>query len=641
MNKTFRQKLRKTKRYYKRGGGYKNRKKTKKNKRKRLKGGGNKIEKIDSFNTNISFFVILWYLGSSDDNANLHSKKEDRHISGDLNKNDMNDIIQYFYKYKIEKPSNFTFKYNHLYSYYKLSVKDKFMFLGNPQDLFNFNNYHAVVGFNHNIDFDEKFLSTKIPKMSFDNYLNIDDTKQTSVKGLFKGGKKYYYPSLEVDELTQNNIDEIEKKQSGGGFFNKAKKYGRNITKSYSKLKQSYKTSSVGHSTETSYIQNKIEIMEIKSKDLSYLIFQTETPNVNKYSLTPNKTIICPLDILIGFDHGCKIGICRNRNWNNNLQVSSLSNGFEGTKRDYNYFKETEIDFYQNLNQHDQKDLIYYDKEIQYKRDNIEKNINNIGDEGRNISDLGLSKDEGLLEKVEEKLRGKDGSGKPKESTLDALKALPDNDKYKESQDKDSTNIQKEIIELKGKIDGIDKETKEYTGFNKLKNKKEGKETPPDILEKFEERKGLVNEKEKKEKLMKYRKNILNDCKSLINLYYELSKTRENTNTADIQEIDTNKIGDLNPVFWISKGEWVINKNYVKSAIFKEWVSNLKIKSKPSDDKSKDDPKMDGGGNDEEKLERYKNYFFFIINDDQNSKDIILHGEENKEFIVIDGYKLN
>ena len=649
MGKTFRKKLRKTKRYYKGGGNYKNRKKTKKNKRKRLKGGGDKIEKIDSFNTNISFFIVLFYLKSSDDNAKLDNYRGSDKLPIDnyreyINQNDMNKEIQYFHKYLINNPSDFSFKYNDKYSYYKLSVKDKFLFLCNPQTIFNFNNYHAIVGYNHNISMDN--LKIK----NFTDFLNAEDKKQGSMNKLFKGETKYY-SSLGVDDLTQNNIDEIEKKQSGGGIWNKTKKFGRNISKMGSKISQSYRTSSIGHDTETSKIYDKFNLMKIESKVSSYLIFQSENSNVNTYNLIPNKTIICPLDILIGFDHGCKMGICRNRNWNNNLQVSSESNGFEGTKRDFEHFKKTELEYYQNLNKYDEADKDYYEKEINEIKEKNKKIIDEIEENKYNIIDLGLS--------------------------------VVDEDKntYQESQDKDSTKIQKEINEFEEKIKKIIKdydinieskgmkflkslnflndlsmrgEVDQYEAKIQEKNlEKSNNKNSPEQEKQIKEIKKLEKEKKDKEKIFKHRKTLLSNSKTLEKLYKDLSENKENNNSADLQKIDTSKVGDLNPIFWISRKEWIINKNYVNNTIFEEWISNLKIndKNKSSDEssnessdessnESSDEENMDGGGN-EELLERYKNYFFFIINDDQNNKDVILNGEEDKEFIVIDGSKLN
>ena len=162
MAKTLKKKLRKTKRNYR--GGYRNkRKKTKKIKRK-LKGGGDKLEKINSFKTNISFFMVLFYLKTSDNNSYLDTYRGSDKLPVDkyrdyMNKKDINEDVLYFHKYVIKELSEFSFKYDNKYSYYKLSVKDKFVFMSNPQNIFNFNNYHAIVGYNHNIGMNSRKIN--------------------------------------------------------------------------------------------------------------------------------------------------------------------------------------------------------------------------------------------------------------------------------------------------------------------------------------------------------------------------------------------------------------------------------------------------------------------------------------------------
>ena len=274
-------------------------------------------------------------------------------------------------------------------------------------------------------------------------------------------GSNIYYNMLNVGNLTQNNIDEIEKYSASGGGS-----WGTRIQRVGTSIKQFFVRGnrSLGGS-ETGNIDNKIELFDLSGE--GELIFETENSNVNLYNLGQNKTIICPLDILIGFDHGCKIGICRNRNWNHNLSVLTEGNGLKELKRDFDYFNKTEFEYNQDLTQYENDDLEYYKEEIESKIENIKNNIENIQEEGY-ISDLGLN----MSYQLE---NAKIYSGVPIEGT----------------------NIQKEINEINEKIDEINQKTNKYmTFYNSIKDEVDGQEVS-------DSQKDIINQDLEKKKYIK------------------------------------------------------------------------------------------------------------------------------------------
>ena len=326
----------------KRGGAKRNRK-TKKIKRKQKGGGTGIVEQIGNFSTKISFFMVLYYLHKSDDNAELVDTTIWNTYKNFIN-SEIRPDVKKFHKYEISSESGFSFKYNDTHTFYKLSVKGVFNMINNPKCIFPFNNYHAIVGYNENVKFTINNLT------SYNHYLNSKDPPKNRLGTASRKNTAYVYPTLQLNDLTQNNIEKLESKSvdslndvGGGGTWREAKKIGRNIQKFGTNIAQDYRKSSLGHSTESSLISKGSEYLYLQSKELSYVIFESSSRNINSYELEPNKTIICPLDVLVGWDEGCHIGICRTRNWNGEkkLQASDLGNGFEGTQRDYELYNKT------------------------------------------------------------------------------------------------------------------------------------------------------------------------------------------------------------------------------------------------------------------------------------------------------------
>ena len=386
--KTFRKKRLKggcwSKKTMKRGGGRKNKRtrKIRKRKQRKQKGGSNIIEEIKSFNTSISFFMILYYLHKSDNNAELINTTVFDTYKNFINTEISSDVKK-FHTYLISSPSEFFFKYNDKLKFYKLSINGKFNMMNNPKTKFSFNNCHAIVGYNENVKLSINNLS------SYNHYLNPKDPPKirTGGKGTFgQRSSQFVYPSIKLNNLTQDNIEQLESK-SGGGWANKANKFGRNIRKISTNIAQSYRKSDISHSTESSLISKKFEYLNLHSQQLSYIILESTSQNIDSYELESKQTIICPLDVLVGWDEGCHVGICRTRNWNgeNKLQKTDIGNGFEGTQRDYELYEKTEINYYKTLNEYDDKDTKYHKDEIIEFKNKNEKIVEDLGSDFNKI----------------------------------------------------------------------------------------------------------------------------------------------------------------------------------------------------------------------------------------------------------------